>query len=260
MAEEKEPAGEKMGEPGAAEQMEKKGAKPKFNMPFVIAGILIGIFAGAPLLDLGNYLFGLWGWIFGILAVYLFSKQFKYFTAPQAGIVGLFAGIIGSVVSVGAHILLSIAGFSLEKILPANFIAQISKFTSFLSTLWIPEQLRITFSLKPFTVLQREFLNASRIDLNAASPVKCYVGHALFLTGLISITAILGALVGYYLFAKPVPKKVKDMRYAQQYARRRPAGGWTAQKSKKPQAQEPGPDKSGKEVAKEEERPDTPHQ
>ena len=216
MAEEREPGGEKVAEPGRAEQVGKKSAKPKFNMPFIVAGILIGIFAGAPLLDVGNYVFGLWGWIFGIFAVYLFSRQFKYFNAAQAGIVGLFAGVIGSVISVSWHILLSVGEFSLGKILPANFIVQISKFTTFFSSLWIPEQLRKTFSLEPLSRIQKEFEEAFRIaDPNACSPMKYYVGHALFLIGLISITAILGALVGYCLFAKPVPKKVKDMRYAQ---------------------------------------------
>jgi hypothetical protein len=252
MAEEKEPAGEKAFEPGRAEQVGKKGARPKFNMPFIVAGILIGIFAGAPLLDVGNYLFGLWGWVFGILAVYLFSKQFKYFNAPQAGIVGLFAGIIGSVISVAGHILLSVGEFSLDRILPANLIAQISKFTTFLSTLWIPEQLRNTFSVKPFSLLQAEFREAVRMaDPNACSPMKYFVGHALFLTGLISITAILGGLIGYCLFAIPVPQKVKDMRYVQ-YGRRPPVrrtgeGGPPPLSDKPPR--EAGADEKGEDQA-----------
>jgi hypothetical protein len=255
MADQTESAGEKPTPPGQEERVGKRVKKPKFNMPFIVSGILVGIFAGAPLLDLGNYVFELWGWIFGILAVYLFSRQFKYFNAAHAGIIGLFAGIIGSVISVTTHILLSVADFSLDKILPANFIAQISKFTAFFSSLWIPEQLRWIFSLKPLSLIQKEFEDAIRAaDPNACSPTKCLIGHVLLLAGLISITTIIGALVGYYLFARPVPEKVKDMKYAR-YARRPPVrrggeGGAHRQQEKPPQ--EPGAQEKNKEETEEE--------
>ena len=61
------------------EEQKTKKKKPNFSKPFIICGLLLGFFAGAPFLNLGNYIFGLWGWVFGLLAAWFLSKEYKYF-------------------------------------------------------------------------------------------------------------------------------------------------------------------------------------
>jgi len=186
------------------EQTEEKKAKkkkPNFSKPFIICGILLGFFAGAPFMNLGNYIFGLWGWIFGILAAWFLSKEYKYFQVAHGGMVGFFTGLIGSGIAMGIDIGLCLANISIYKLVPA--LAKVGNIMGF----WIPERFSNAVVLPAWNDLQHVYRVAIAEGGNAVSPTMTLTGHAFFMVPLLSGTAILGGIIGWKLFAKEAPKK-----------------------------------------------------
>ena len=207
-------------EGAAAEAEKKKKKKPNFSMPFIISGILLGIFAGAPVLNLGNYVFGLWGWIFGLFAAMMLSKQYKYFELAHGGMVGFFTGLIGSGIAMAIDIGLCFANISTFTLVPA--LENVGRKLSF----WIPERFHDAIILPPYNKLLEAVRLAKAANETALPPEKVIAGHAFFMVPLLAGTAILGGIIGYYLFAKPAPK-----RQAGQPRRKRPV------EAPKPEAQ-----------------------
>ncbi len=213
----------------------KKKKKPNFSKPFIISGILLGVFAGAPFLNLGNYVFGLWGWVFGLLAAWFLSKEYKYFLVAHGGMVGFFTGLIGSGIAMVIDIGVCFAGFSTFTLLP-SLEKPLSKVAGILS-FWIPARWHVdavkdnAVILPPWETIKE----ATRIlivqDRPAISPSMKLTGHALFIVPLLAGTAILGGVIGWKLFAKEPPKKQLA---APKRRRRPPAAG-------EPPAGEPAP-------------------
>jgi hypothetical protein len=185
----------------AQETAKKKRKKPNFSMPFIVCGVLLGFFAGAPVLDLGNYVFGLWGWMFGLMAAWMLSRQFKYFELAHGGMAGFFTGLIGSGIAMAIDISLCFANISAFTLIPA--LANVGKKLSF----WIPARFHDAIILAPYKDLEQAWRTAKAASENAMSPEKVVAGHAFFMVPLLAGTAILGGIIGFYLFAKPAPKK-----------------------------------------------------
>lgn len=199
----------------------KKKKKPNFSKPFIISGILLGVFAGAPVLNLGNYIFGLWGWIFGLLAAWYLSKEYKYFLVAHGGMVGFFTGLIGSVIAMGIDIGLCFANISTFTLLPV--LEKVRNIMGF----WVPAKFHNAVILPTWTQLQEAMRIARTAGDQAVTPSKTLMGHAFFMVPLLAGTAILGGIIGYYLFAKEPPKKKIGLP-----RRRRPA------EAEKPQVQD----------------------
>jgi hypothetical protein len=197
---------------GAAQETPKKKKKPNFSKPFIVSGVLLGVFAGAPVLNLGNYVFGLWGWIFGLFAAMMLSKQYKYFELAHGGMVGFFTGLIGSGIAMALDIGLCFANISTFTLVPA--LANVGKKLSF----WIPPRFHDAIVLPPYKTLVEAVRIAKAANEQALPPEKVIAGHAFFMVPLLAGTAILGGIIGFYLFAKPAPK-----RQAGPPRRRRPA-------------------------------------
>jgi hypothetical protein len=183
----------------------KKKKKPNFSKPFIISGVLLGLFAGAPFLNLGNYVFGLWGWIFGLLAAWFLSKEFKYFQAAHGGMVGFFTGLIGSGIAMAIDIGLCLAGFSTFTLVPALKPA-LEKITGIMS-FWIPKRFHNAIILPTWGELHEIERVTVTAGKQAISPVMTLTGHGFFMVPLLAGTAILGGIIGWKLFAKPAPKK-----------------------------------------------------
>ncbi|MFQ6082307.1 MAG: hypothetical protein ACE5WD_02975 [Candidatus Aminicenantia bacterium] len=74
--------------------------KPEMFKPALIGGLLTGILAGLPIIQMGNCLCCLWVVIGGILASYFLSKDAQItLRAGDGAIVGILSGIIGAIIS-----------------------------------------------------------------------------------------------------------------------------------------------------------------
>ena len=217
----KQAPGKEQAEEGAAQAKKKK--KPNFSKPFIISGILLGVFAGAPFLNLGNYLFGLWGWVFGLLAAWFLSKEYKYFQIAHGGMAGFFTGLIGSGIAMSIDIGICLAGFSTFTLVPALQPA-LKKFAGIIS-FWIPGRFHSdvltdnAVILPPWSVINEASRIAAVAGDKAISPAMKLTGHAFFMVPLLAGTAILGGIIGWKLWAKDAPKK-----QCAPPRRRRPAG------------------------------------
>lgn len=185
----------------ATEPAKKKRKKPNFSIPFIISGVLLGLFAGAPVLNLGNYVFGLWGWVFGLFAAMMLARQYKYFELAHGGMVGFFTGLIGSAIAMAIDIGLCFADISTFTLVPA--LANVGKKLSF----WIPARFHDAIILPPYEKLVEAVRIAKAANEQVLPPEKVIAGHAFFMVPLLAGTAILGGIIGFYLFAKPAPKK-----------------------------------------------------
>jgi hypothetical protein len=204
----------------------KKRKKPNFSKPFIISGILLGVFAGAPFLNLGNYVFGMWGWIFGLLGAWFLSKEYKYFLPAHGGMVGFFTGLIGSGIAMAVDIGICLAGLSTFTLVP-KLRPALEKITGIMS-FWIPERFYNAVILPTWGELHELERIADAAGTQAISPTMTLTGHAFFMVPLLAGTAIVGGLIGWKLFAKEAPKKK-----AAPPRRRRPGGAG------KPQAGSP---------------------
>lgn len=195
----------------------KKKKKPNFSKPFIISGVLLGVFAGAPFLNLGNYIFGLWGWTFGLLAAWFLSREFKYFEIAQGGMVGFLTGLVGCAIAMGVDIGLCVANINVMAMVAA-VKPTLDKFTDIMD-FWIPERFHNAIILPTWAELENAYRASLAGGPPAVSPARVLAGHAFFMVPLLAGTAILGGILGCLAFAKKAPK-----RQFRPVRRRRPAG------------------------------------
>jgi hypothetical protein len=139
--------------------------------------------------------------MFGLMAAWMLSRQFKYFELAHGGMAGFFTGLIGSGIAMAIDISLCFANISAFTLIPA--LANVGKKLSF----WIPARFHDAIILAPYKDLEQAWRTAKAASENAMSPEKVVAGHAFFMVPLLAGTAILGGIIGFYLFAKPAPKK-----------------------------------------------------
>jgi hypothetical protein len=166
---------------------------------------MLGVFAGMPYLGFGNFVFGLWGWIFGFMAAWFLSQEYKYFLIAHGGMVGLLAGLIGAGIAMVLDISLCLAGISAYTLVPA-LAAPLKGFTRAMG-FWIPERFRDAIVLSPWHELERIYREAQAAGVVAIPPGKIVAGHTLFMVPLLATTAILGGVIGWKLFAGQGRKK-----------------------------------------------------
>ncbi|MCX7703380.1 MAG: hypothetical protein N2234_04675, partial [Planctomycetota bacterium] len=172
----------------------------RFNLPFIIGGLIAGVLAAAPYTQIANYFYGIWGFLGGLLGTYILSRSFKYFNYAQAAVVGMLSGIVATAFAIGASIAISFVGFDMktlyppfvkETLIPAVEKAQLG-------------QVRGKILLPPWQKIKSE---ATKRGESAVT--DWFVLNGLYLTGTLVCMAILGGFVGGVLFSKPVPKKNK---------------------------------------------------
>jgi hypothetical protein len=205
--------------PTAQEGKPKK--RVKFNMPFIIGGLVAGILAAAPYTQIGNYFYGVWGFLGGILSTYIISRSYKYFNYAQAAVMGMLSGAVATAIAISISVGISFIGFDTRSLYPA-FIKEtlIPKFEEAQLA-----QVRGKIILPPWGEIKKTAENKGE---NAIS--DWFVLNGFYLTGTLVTMAIIGGFVGGILFSKPAPKKEK-YKVVRAVKRRKEAGVENAVKS-----------------------------
>ena len=153
--------------------------------PALIGGVFLGILSSLPVLNLFNCLCCAWIIGGGVLAAYLYVKDSPSPVSMGSGVaIGLFAGIIGAIVS---------AMFSI----PLNFLIHSG-------SMGIAEQFREVVEQMPN--MPPETREALRAFSNRADMGTLYFVFHLFFTLVIScLFAMLGGTIGVAVFEKRKP-------------------------------------------------------
>jgi len=166
--------------------------KVNFNKPFIITGAITGVLAAAPYTQLANYVYGIWGLLGGILAAYLLSRQYRYFTPVQGGVLGTFSGFIATGICVGATCGLFFADFPLAaRVYPKEVI---NVAVDYLEPVQIPS-------------VRGHILPIPKSVAERAKGGKWYmwlVVHGLYVLLALVGMSIIGGIVGAKLFGKKI--------------------------------------------------------
>lgn len=96
-----------------------------FLFSALIAGGLIGVFSGTPILSSVNALCFLWIWVGGALGVFLYRRmagETPALTPLQGALIGLVSGLVGGLIGTGLRVVFESAGYAIamyiDKTLP----------------------------------------------------------------------------------------------------------------------------------------------